>query len=319
MTKVAVFSAGSWGTAFSVVLGDAGNDVVLWARRDEVADAINTKRENTEYLPGIELPRERARHDRRRRGGRRRGRGRAHRAVADAAGQPHRVGAAHPGEGRHGLADEGRRARLPQADERGHRRGDRRRPRADRGRQRPQPGQGDRPPRAGRLGGRVRRRGRRPAAAGPVPHRRVPALHLHRRAGLRDRRRLQERRRPGRRHGGRAGLRRQHHRLRHHPRPRRDRPPRDGAGRQPADPDGPGRARRPRGHLLVPAVAQPHLRREPRQGHDHRGDLRLHQPGRRGRQVLQVAARPGARAPASTPRSPSTSTRSWTAGSRRWR
>lgn len=56
MTKIAVFSAGSWGTAFSVVLGDAGNDVTLWARRDEVAEAINGKRENTGYLPGIELP-----------------------------------------------------------------------------------------------------------------------------------------------------------------------------------------------------------------------------------------------------------------------
>ncbi len=29
MTKVAVFGAGSWGTAFSVVLADAGNDVTL--------------------------------------------------------------------------------------------------------------------------------------------------------------------------------------------------------------------------------------------------------------------------------------------------
>jgi glycerol-3-phosphate dehydrogenase (NAD(P)+) len=56
MTKIAVFSAGSWGTAFSVVLGDAGNDVTLWARRDEVVEAINGKRENTGYLPGIELP-----------------------------------------------------------------------------------------------------------------------------------------------------------------------------------------------------------------------------------------------------------------------
>lgn len=56
MTKIAVFSAGSWGTAFSVVLGDAGNDVTLWARRDEVVESINDKRENTEYLPGIELP-----------------------------------------------------------------------------------------------------------------------------------------------------------------------------------------------------------------------------------------------------------------------
>jgi len=56
MTKIAVFSAGSWGTAFSVALGDAGNDVTLWARREEVVEAINVRRENTEYLPGVELP-----------------------------------------------------------------------------------------------------------------------------------------------------------------------------------------------------------------------------------------------------------------------
>jgi glycerol-3-phosphate dehydrogenase (NAD(P)+) len=53
---VAVFGAGSWGTAFSIVLADAGNDVTMWARREEVAAAINESRENTEYLPGIELP-----------------------------------------------------------------------------------------------------------------------------------------------------------------------------------------------------------------------------------------------------------------------
>lgn len=56
MAKVAVFSAGSWGTAFSVVLADAGNEVVLWARRDDVADSINNNRENADYFPGIELP-----------------------------------------------------------------------------------------------------------------------------------------------------------------------------------------------------------------------------------------------------------------------
>ncbi|MEO9324964.1 NAD(P)H-dependent glycerol-3-phosphate dehydrogenase [Nocardioides sp. C4-1] len=55
MSKVAVLSAGSWGTAFSIVLADAGNDVTLWARRDEVASSINEQRENTEYLPGIQL------------------------------------------------------------------------------------------------------------------------------------------------------------------------------------------------------------------------------------------------------------------------
>ena len=54
--RVAVFSAGSWGTAFSIVLADAGNDVTLWARREEVAGAITEQRENPEYLPGVELP-----------------------------------------------------------------------------------------------------------------------------------------------------------------------------------------------------------------------------------------------------------------------
>jgi glycerol-3-phosphate dehydrogenase (NAD(P)+) len=56
MTKVAVFGAGSWGTAFSVVLADAANEVTLWGRREEVCATINDKRENTEYLPGVEIP-----------------------------------------------------------------------------------------------------------------------------------------------------------------------------------------------------------------------------------------------------------------------
>ena len=56
MTKVAMFGAGSWGTAFSVVLADAGNDVTLWARREEVCASINEKRENSDYMPGLQLP-----------------------------------------------------------------------------------------------------------------------------------------------------------------------------------------------------------------------------------------------------------------------
>jgi glycerol-3-phosphate dehydrogenase (NAD(P)+) len=56
MARVAVFSAGSWGTAFGIVLADAGNEVVLWARREEVCADINDKRENTDYFPGVELP-----------------------------------------------------------------------------------------------------------------------------------------------------------------------------------------------------------------------------------------------------------------------
>ena len=56
MTQVSVLGAGSWGTAFSLVLADAGNDVSLWSRREEVCDTINQRRENTDYLPGVELP-----------------------------------------------------------------------------------------------------------------------------------------------------------------------------------------------------------------------------------------------------------------------
>jgi glycerol-3-phosphate dehydrogenase (NAD(P)+) len=56
MARVAVFSAGSWGTAFGLVLADAGNDVTLWARRDEVVANVNDKHENSDYFPGVELP-----------------------------------------------------------------------------------------------------------------------------------------------------------------------------------------------------------------------------------------------------------------------
>jgi glycerol-3-phosphate dehydrogenase (NAD(P)+) len=53
---VAVMGAGSWGTAFSLVLADAGNNVRLWARRTELCASINSVRENPDYLPGIVLP-----------------------------------------------------------------------------------------------------------------------------------------------------------------------------------------------------------------------------------------------------------------------
>jgi glycerol-3-phosphate dehydrogenase (NAD(P)+) len=56
MSRVAVFGAGSWGTAFSLVLADAGHDVTIWGRRPEVCEAINTTHENAEYFPGISLP-----------------------------------------------------------------------------------------------------------------------------------------------------------------------------------------------------------------------------------------------------------------------
>jgi glycerol-3-phosphate dehydrogenase (NAD(P)+) len=54
--RAAVLGAGSWGTAFAKVLGDAGTDVMLWARRPSVATAIREHRHNPEYLPGMRLP-----------------------------------------------------------------------------------------------------------------------------------------------------------------------------------------------------------------------------------------------------------------------
>ena len=53
---VAVMGAGSWGTSFSLVLADAGNDVRLWGRRTELCAKVNDARENADYLPGIEIP-----------------------------------------------------------------------------------------------------------------------------------------------------------------------------------------------------------------------------------------------------------------------
>lgn len=57
MTRIAVLGAGSWGTTFAKVLADGDNDVVLWARRPEIAREINETKRNSDYLPGINLPR----------------------------------------------------------------------------------------------------------------------------------------------------------------------------------------------------------------------------------------------------------------------
>ncbi len=117
MNKVAVFGAGSWGTAFSIVLADAGNEVTIWGRREEVCATINERHENTDYLSGIELPATiSATHD-------------PEHAVAGAdvvvfavPSQTFRenlrgLGRHHPGGVGDGVADEGGGAREPQSDE----------------------------------------------------------------------------------------------------------------------------------------------------------------------------------------------------------
>jgi glycerol-3-phosphate dehydrogenase (NAD(P)+) len=56
MTRAAVLGAGSWGTTFAKVLADAGCDVMLHARRPELAKSITEYSENRDYLPGVRLP-----------------------------------------------------------------------------------------------------------------------------------------------------------------------------------------------------------------------------------------------------------------------
>jgi glycerol-3-phosphate dehydrogenase (NAD(P)+) len=56
--RIAVLGAGSWGTTFAKILADGGNEVVLWARRPELAREINEVKRNSDYLEGINLPRE---------------------------------------------------------------------------------------------------------------------------------------------------------------------------------------------------------------------------------------------------------------------
>jgi glycerol-3-phosphate dehydrogenase (NAD(P)+) len=53
--KVAVLGAGAWGTALAQLLAEKGDEVVLWARRSELGDAINGSHENARYLQGVTL------------------------------------------------------------------------------------------------------------------------------------------------------------------------------------------------------------------------------------------------------------------------
>ncbi len=52
----AVMGAGSWGTTFAQVLCDAGTETMLWCRRAELAETINTTNRNQGYLPDCTLP-----------------------------------------------------------------------------------------------------------------------------------------------------------------------------------------------------------------------------------------------------------------------
>ncbi len=56
MSKVTVFGAGAWGSTMAQVLCDAGNDVLLWGRSQDVISEINTSHTNIKYLGTHTLP-----------------------------------------------------------------------------------------------------------------------------------------------------------------------------------------------------------------------------------------------------------------------
>lgn len=52
---VAVYGAGSWGTALALQLARAGSDVVLWDIDTELLNTMQQQRENQRYIPGVKL------------------------------------------------------------------------------------------------------------------------------------------------------------------------------------------------------------------------------------------------------------------------
>jgi len=54
--KIGLIGAGSWGTALACHLARKGFRVRLWAYEREIKESIESRRENTLFLPGVKLP-----------------------------------------------------------------------------------------------------------------------------------------------------------------------------------------------------------------------------------------------------------------------
>jgi len=56
MPNIAVYGAGSWGSALAVLLAKAGHQVALIGRHADEMEHMRKQRENMRYLPGVVLP-----------------------------------------------------------------------------------------------------------------------------------------------------------------------------------------------------------------------------------------------------------------------
>jgi glycerol-3-phosphate dehydrogenase (NAD(P)+) len=56
--KISVLGAGGWGTTLAILLHYNGHNVTLWEYKKSYAKELIKKRVNTDYLPGIKIPKE---------------------------------------------------------------------------------------------------------------------------------------------------------------------------------------------------------------------------------------------------------------------
>ena len=225
LDKVAVIGAGSWGTTVAAIASRSA-PTVLWARRADVADAIDRRHENPDYLPGVMLPETL----------------RATTSLEEAVDGAALVVMAvpshgfravlidlapHAGAGRpRAQSGQGLRTGDQSAHDRGRRPGHARPPR--RRPHRPEPGaRGGHRSTGGHRGGHDRR-GHRPPGPGAPAHRHLSRLHQSRSHRLRDGRGHQERPRHRRRHDPGSRSRGLVPGGTHHPGPGRARPVRSG-------------------------------------------------------------------------------------------
>jgi glycerol-3-phosphate dehydrogenase (NAD(P)+) len=54
--KIVVLGSGGWGTSLALLLNDNGHDVKIWCYEPEVAEEINSKHTNSNYLNDVILP-----------------------------------------------------------------------------------------------------------------------------------------------------------------------------------------------------------------------------------------------------------------------
>jgi len=54
--QIAVLGAGAWGTTIAKVIAEKKKEVVLWSFEEATRDEINLKRQNSRYLPDVNLP-----------------------------------------------------------------------------------------------------------------------------------------------------------------------------------------------------------------------------------------------------------------------